>query len=72
MKQANYKVQEYLDRHQENKDILSGDYKQAFSEIINGNLCSNPIVNVSLLPQPCEQLFNNASVHVSILATDFS
>ena len=51
--------------HHDNRKIHNAQYKTTYDDLMTNNLCQSPYFNKSLIPLPCENLFNDAPIHVS-------
>jgi len=58
-----YSLNQYLiNYHIDNMDINSDEYKETFQEIYYGNLCSQSVVKLDLIPYPCSSFISNSAV----------
>mmetsp|Transcript_15150 Transcript_15150/g.11012 ORF Transcript_15150/g.11012 Transcript_15150/m.11012 type:complete len:252 (+) Transcript_15150:560-1315(+) len=58
-----YSLNQYLiNYHIDNTKINSDEYKEIFKEIYYGNLCTQSVVQLDLIPYPCEDYMSNSAV----------
>ena len=43
-----------------------GDYKQSFITLFKENLCNSELIDISLIPEDCSTMLNNAPINVLV------